>query len=75
MKHYKPGQFVSICGKLARAYRRNPAFFTCELSVCDQCMLANGWKRKNYCCLHSSECSKKLGPNLYPKLICGNQAK
>ena len=69
MKQYKPGQFVSIGGKLARVCITSP------LTVCRECRLANGWETENYCFLSSGECIKKLGPNLYPKLICGNQAK
>ena len=65
----KPGQFVSICGKLARVCTASP------LTVCRECMIANKWEIKMYCRLNSMECIKKLGPNLYPKLICGNQAK
>lgn len=71
----KPGQFVSICGKLARVCKHSSS-----IGVCGKCMLENGEKGKYYCFLSScildnNECSKKLGPNLYPKLICGNQDK
>lgn len=68
MKKYKPGQFVSIGGKLARVYRRNPAFH-----VCDCCEAANG---KCPCKYHAFkkvpiniECTTKLGWYYYPKLI------
>ena len=73
MKQYKPGQFVSIGGKRARVYRRNPAFFTCEC-----CEEVN--EHSCTCNINMNiprECGRKLGLYYYPKFIkqCGNQDK
>ena len=64
----KPGQFVSIGKKLARIYRRNPAFLTCEC-----CKEVNG----DECPCCPRECHIKLGIYYYPKFMkrCGNQDK
>jgi len=76
MKQYKPGQFVSIGGKLARVYRRNPAF-----CACDCCKEVNGDEYpcdKNHNDFDISwECAMKLGFYYYPKLIkrCKKQEK
>lgn len=71
IKQYKPGQFVSIGGKLARVYRLNPAF-----NPCDCCKEVNG----EYLCGKAPigrECTAKLRWYYYPKLIkqCGSQDK
>ena len=71
MKQYKPGQFVSICGKLARVCKQTSSL----PSACKECIIANKWEIKIYCSLNRSECIEKLGFTLYPKLICGNQDK
>ena len=72
-RRYKPGQFVSICRKLARVCKHT----SLSMNACDECAIANKWERKNYCFLNSSECIEKLGLNLYPKLIkqCEKQEK
>jgi len=63
MKKYKPGQFVNIGGKLARASMAKDCDATCD--VC---------KRENHntsYCIHATECGRKLDANVYPKFICG----
>lgn len=71
MKQYKPGQFVSLGGKIARVYRRSPTF-----SVCECCKEING----EYPCYKApiqNECAAKLGWYYYPKFIkqCKKQEK
>lgn len=73
MKKYKPGQFVSIGGRLAKVCK--PIL---SLSACTSCEKVNEAETWNSLCfLNSSiECLIKLG-EFYPKLIkqCGNQGK
>lgn len=73
MKQYKPGQFVSIGGKLARVCKRTSRW---AISCCNECITANNG-RKHHCFLNSTECAVKLGMGLYPKLIkqCKKQEK
>jgi len=74
MKKYKPGQFVSIGGKLARVCEVNIA----DHYVCSTCEVCANENRQDYACgIHNSECLKKLNVDYYPKFIkqCGNQDK
>lgn len=74
MKKYKPGQFVSIGGKLARVCEvKSIEHYNC--STCDVCADKNG--HNDPCSIHASECMKKLNVDCYPKFIkqCGNQDK
>lgn len=63
-KNYKPGQFVSIGGKLAKVKVKKGNTF---LGVCSQC--ANENNINCFCCLQLVECYVKLGFNMYPKFI------
>lgn len=82
MKKYKPGQFVSIDGKLARVTqaKTQPTNPSC-IFVCEECKVKNK-KLSCFChrinqCINTNECVNKLPHDCYPKLIkqCGNQAK
>lgn len=75
MKQYKPGQFVSIGGNLAKVNTITES----TMNVCGTCKRENGNNiplYKQYC-IHVSECSKKLNEDLYPKFIkqCKKQEK
>lgn len=65
MKKYKPGQFVSIGGKLARVSIATVEI-TLDYDVCKICKRESG--NTSYC-YNASECSKKLGFYSYPKFI------
>jgi len=71
-RRYKPGQFVSISGKLARVCKCISPF----KGSCDECVIANKWGIR-CCLLNTGECITKLGAKLYPKLIkqCKKQEK
>lgn len=64
MKKYKPGQFLSIGGKLARAS------MTKDDASCDVCRRENN-RDISWYCMHATECCRKLDDNVYPKFICG----
>ena len=71
MKHYKPGQFVSIGGKLAKVCKNTNFRIACKI-----CIKANyGTLLCSNGCI--SECHNKLGDYLFPKLIkqCKKQEK
>lgn len=62
MKNYKPGQFVSIGGRLARVCEKKADI----THICTKCQ-----KENNTRCNACSECIKKLGKMgpLYPKFV------
>jgi len=66
MKQYKPGQFVSINGKLARVTQAtNPS----RIFICEECKVRN----KKLTCIckdkDTDKCVDNLPHNCYPKLI------
>lgn len=72
MKQYKPGQFVSIDGKLARICKQTSP----HMDICLECATVNEWGKDNCCPLSALYvCLTKLRKDHYPKLICGNQDK
>lgn len=71
MKKYKPGQFVSIDGKLARV----TIAVKQHMLVCSECKISN----KKLTCIDKCayKCVDNLPHNCYPKLIkqCRNKSK
>lgn len=67
-KEYKPGQFVSICGKLHRVKEAMPEEYTCEQCPYDK----SPYIGKEVAC---DDCMNKLMYRLYPVKIAKVKSK